>query len=117
MTMPVSFPHTLRALETNSTKPTIFALIFVAALLAVWSAWLWRGRVSVYEVSTAARLEAEHVHAVGATVGGRVAASYLALGRRVRRGSRRRCLRPRALRPSSRPVSAQSCSHMVRWPG
>jgi membrane fusion protein (multidrug efflux system) len=28
----------------------------------------------------------EHVHAVGATLGGRVAASYLALGRRVRRG-------------------------------
>ena len=84
--MAVSFPHTLRALETNGTRPTIFGLILITALLAVWSAWLLRGQVAVYEVSTAARLEVEHVHAVGATVGGRVAASYLALGRRVRRG-------------------------------
>jgi multidrug resistance efflux pump len=81
-----SFPHTLRALETNGTRPTIFGLILITAILAVWSAWLWRGQVAVYEVSTTARLEVEHVHAVGATVGGRVAASYLALGRRVRRG-------------------------------
>ena len=84
--MAVSFPHTLRALETNGTRPTIFGLILITALLAVWSAWLLRGQVAVYEVSTAARLEVEHVHAVGATVGGRVAASYLVLGRRVRRG-------------------------------
>ena len=84
--MAASFPHTLRALETNGTRPTIFGLVLITALLAVWSAWLWRGQVAVYEVSTAARLEVEHVHAVGATVGGRVAASYLALGRRVRRG-------------------------------
>ncbi|PYQ98243.1 MAG: hypothetical protein DMF97_12960, partial [Acidobacteria bacterium] len=84
--MAASFPHTLRALETNGTRPTIFGLILITALLTVWSAWLLRGQVAVYEVSTAARLEVEHVHAVGATVGGRVAASYLALGRRVRRG-------------------------------
>jgi len=82
----VSFPHTLRALETNGPRPTIFGLLLITALLAVWSGWLLRGRVSVYDVSTAARLEANRVHVVGATVGGRVAASYLALGRRVRRG-------------------------------
>jgi multidrug resistance efflux pump len=82
----VSFPHTLRALETNGPRPTIVGLLLITALLAVWSAWLLRGRVAVYEVSTAARLEVDDVHAVGATVGGRVAASYLALGRRVRRG-------------------------------
>jgi multidrug resistance efflux pump len=82
----VSFPHTLRALESNGTRPTILGIILTTVLVTIWSAWLLLGRVLVYEVSTSARLEVQHVHPVGATVGGRVAASHLTLGRRVRRG-------------------------------
>ena len=81
-----SFPRTVRAFQTDGMTPTVLGLILIAALLVFWSGWLVFGRVSVDEISATARLEVERVHPVAATVGGRIVASYLSLGRRVRSG-------------------------------
>jgi multidrug resistance efflux pump len=81
-----SFPRSMRAIQTDGMNPTVVGLILVSALLAFWSGWLVLGRVSVYETSETARLEAERVHPVAAAVGGRIVASSLTLGREVRRG-------------------------------
>jgi membrane fusion protein (multidrug efflux system) len=56
-------------------------------LLAVWTVWFLAARVSVYEVSRSARVEAETAsHQVDAPVAGRVVSSALALGRAVGAG-------------------------------
>jgi multidrug resistance efflux pump len=81
-----SFPRTVRALQTDGMNPTVIGLILITVLIAFWCYWLALGRVSVYEVSAAARLEAEHVHPVAAAVGGRIVASDLSLGRHVQSG-------------------------------
>ena len=76
----------MRALQTDGMNPTVLGLILMTALVAFWCCWLVFGRVSVYEISAAARLEAERVHPVAATVGGRIVASHLSLAREVRSG-------------------------------
>jgi multidrug resistance efflux pump len=84
--MSASFPRTMRALQTDGMNPTMLGLILVTALITLWCCWLVLGQVSVYEISTTARLEVERVHPVAAAVAGRIVASYLSLGRQVRTG-------------------------------
>jgi multidrug resistance efflux pump len=67
-------------------NPTVLGLILITAVIAFWGCWLLLGRVSIYEMSATARLEAERVHPVDATVSGRIVASYLSLAREVRSG-------------------------------
>lgn len=82
----VSFAHTMRALEADGMRPTLLAVILVAALLLVWSGWLVAARVPVYQISDSARLEVERIYPVAASVVGRVAATSLVLGREVHEG-------------------------------
>jgi membrane fusion protein (multidrug efflux system) len=84
--MSASFPRTLRALQSDGMNPTLLGLTLITAVIAFWACWLVLGRVSVYEISATARLEAERVHPVAATVGGRIVASHLSLAREVRSG-------------------------------
>jgi membrane fusion protein (multidrug efflux system) len=59
----------------------------VAALLAAWLAWFFGAEVSLYEVSDAARLEADiAAHAVDAPALGRIVSTQLVLGREVQAG-------------------------------
>jgi multidrug resistance efflux pump len=81
-----SFPRTMRALQRDGMNPTVLGLILITALIGFWCCWLVLGRVTVYEISAAARLEVERVHPVAASMAGRVVASSLSLGRQVRRG-------------------------------
>src|SRR5437016_10286899 len=81
-----SFPRTMRALQTDGMNPTVLGLILVTALITLWCCWLVLGQVSVYEISTTARLEVERVHPVAAAVAGRIVRSYVSLGRQVRTG-------------------------------
>jgi multidrug resistance efflux pump len=81
-----SFPRTIRALQKDGMNPTVLGLILITALIAVWCCWLVLGRLVIYEKSITARLEAERVHPVAATVSGRIVASHLSLARHVRRG-------------------------------
>lgn len=65
----------------------MYALLFVAALLAAWVGWFLLARITVYEVSQSARLEVDQAaHPIAAQSEGRVVASYLELGREVQPG-------------------------------
>jgi multidrug resistance efflux pump len=78
------FSRTLRALALESKARTLGGLALVTLLLAGWTAWFFRARVAVYEVTDSARLEVERaVHPVEAPVTGRVVISRLVLGRHV----------------------------------
>lgn len=86
--MPTPFPRTNRSLEAERRGRSLLALAAAAALLAAWLAWFGLARISLYEVSPAARLEVgERVHPLVSEVAGRITAEHrLALGATVERG-------------------------------
>lgn len=85
--MPTPFARSMRSLETDGFRGVALAFICAGALLAAWGAWFVLGRVIVYEVTDAARLEvADAVHPIDARVEGRVVATHLDLGRAVQAG-------------------------------
>jgi membrane fusion protein (multidrug efflux system) len=79
--MATPFSRTLRSLEAEGTRPR--RLVWAAsALLLAWGGWFGLARVTLYEVSDSARLEAPAAsHPVAAVVPGRVTETRLALGR------------------------------------
>lgn len=85
--MAMPFSRTLRALEAESARGPLWAVLLVLLFVAAWLVWLFAAEVSVYETSAVAHLEAGRSgHAVQAPVLGQVAASYLALGQVVSAG-------------------------------
>ncbi len=81
------FSHTLRALEGDGFRRTLWILVALAALVCMWLSWFLLARVQVYEVSHSARLErARAVHAIEAPTSGRVVESHLALNREFQAG-------------------------------
>ncbi len=84
--MSASFDRTVRALQKDGMNPAVLGVITMSAVIAIWCCWILLGRVSIYELSAAARLEVERVYPVAAAVGGRIVASNLTLGRPVRSG-------------------------------
>lgn len=82
------FSRTTRSLEREGSVRGTAWIAGALVLLAGWSAWFVWGRVPVYEVTEAARLEVRSAaHPVSAPVGGRVVASYLELDRPVAEGA------------------------------
>jgi multidrug resistance efflux pump len=60
---------------------------FALILLGAWLAWLLLAKVTVYEVSEAARLEVERAaHPIAALAAGKITSSALRLGKRVEAG-------------------------------
>ncbi|HVF88899.1 MAG TPA: HlyD family efflux transporter periplasmic adaptor subunit [Blastocatellia bacterium] len=85
--MSISFSRSMRSLAVDNFRPSVLGFIISAILLVAWFAWFFFARVSVYELSDTARLEADTaVHPVVAPVGGRVAAVHMTVGREVRAG-------------------------------
>jgi len=85
MTLP--FRTTLESLAHDSPRGTALAVLSAASLLAVWCGWLFLGRVSVYAVTDAARIEVRLApHPVEATVDGRLAAVHVHLRSQVHVG-------------------------------
>jgi len=85
--MSVSFTRTLRSLRVEQSRGAIIVFFLVTLLLTVWIAWLVFGRVSVYAVSTTARLEAgTATHSIQSLYAGRISANHLVLGRKVKKG-------------------------------
>jgi multidrug resistance efflux pump len=76
----------MRALQMDGMNPTVLGLILIPALIGFWCCWLVLGRISIFETSAMARLEAERVHPVSATVSGRIVVSHLSLALPVRSG-------------------------------
>ena len=85
--MSVAFSRTIKSLRAERTPGAVVAISASCFVLMLWLAWLVLGRVSVYAVSTAARLEAGSAsHPVQALYAGRIATNNLVLGRQVKRG-------------------------------
>ncbi|HEX5268930.1 MAG TPA: HlyD family efflux transporter periplasmic adaptor subunit [Gemmataceae bacterium] len=84
--MPTPFSRTLRSLDADARRPR--RLVWAAALfLLAWGGWFCLGRVTLYEASDAARMEAPAAaHPLAAEVRGRVAETYLILGHPCRAG-------------------------------
>lgn len=74
--MAMPFSCTLRALDADSARGALWAVLLALLLVAAWVGWLLAAEVSVYETSDVARLEAGGSgHVVQAPVPGKVAAS------------------------------------------
>ena len=85
--MPSTFSRTLRSLEADGYRRSLWILVLGLVFLAASSAWFFCARVDVYETTDKARLEVGRAaHPVAAPVVGRVAATYLTLGRKVLAG-------------------------------
>ena len=77
----------MHSLAADRFRRSLVGILLVAALLGAWATWFLLARVTLYEVSTTARLEvSEAAHPVEAQVAGRVQATSLLLGREVQAG-------------------------------
>jgi membrane fusion protein (multidrug efflux system) len=82
--MATAFTRTLRRLDSTGFKRPIRTAAVVGVVLGAWSAWGTLVHVTIYEVSTQARLEVGRaVHSVEAPAGGRVIESRMTLGQEV----------------------------------
>ncbi|MBV9108194.1 MAG: hypothetical protein JO306_02170, partial [Gemmatimonadetes bacterium] len=86
--MSVPFSGTTRALRADRGRGSIALQLAGAAVVAAWAAWMGAARLTLYEESAAARIEADRaVHPVDAPSGGSVVdASGLRLGATVHAG-------------------------------
>jgi multidrug resistance efflux pump len=85
--MAVPFSQSTRSLKADSYRRSTLAMIAVMLVLGGWVAWLFMARVTLYEVTDAARLEVDTaVHPVESPVSGRVVATHLRMGKDVQAG-------------------------------
>jgi adhesin transport system membrane fusion protein len=85
--MATPFARTHNALARETPRLALFALAVAAALLAIWLLWFTLASVTLYEVSTSARLEVGTApRAVSPAQSGRMIATRLSIGRRVTAG-------------------------------
>jgi len=85
--MPDIFRATNQQIGRDSTRRHTLLLAIPAVLLALWGAWMYLARISIYAATDQARVEvAQTAFVVQAPISGRVVKSHLALGDRVKRG-------------------------------
>jgi membrane fusion protein (multidrug efflux system) len=86
--MPAPFARTLRAVETDGAMRRWWSVTAALLLVGLWAMWFFAVKVTVYETSRAARLEADSaIHPVSSVVGGRVTAIHLQLNAFVESGA------------------------------
>lgn len=82
-----TFSRFMRSLGADNHRRTLLGLGLAFLILGAWAAWLFLARVTLYEVTTEARLEAEQAgYTVEAVAAGRVVNTRLALGQEVHAG-------------------------------
>jgi len=85
--MKTTFARTFARLLADHGRSTVWTLAAAAAVLAAWFGWSVWSRVSLYEVSTEARLELDAAtYPIESPLDGRVVETALQVGRNVRRG-------------------------------
>jgi membrane fusion protein (multidrug efflux system) len=85
--MSTAFSRTLRLLDADRGRRSIAGLLAAAALLGGWAAWSAMARVTLYEITPTARLEVDRaIYPIQAPMLGRVTATSLQVGKRVRAG-------------------------------
>ena len=82
-----AFPRTLGSFASDGYRRSAVWIALALVLLGAWAAWFFAAPVTVYEVSSAARLEVDRaLHPLSAPADGVVISSSLALDRPVRAG-------------------------------
>ncbi len=85
--MPTTFSRSLRSVEADSFRRSLWGLLLVAIFLVAGCIWFSCAKVAVHETTDHARLEVERAaHPVAAPVAGRILASHLKLGGHVQAG-------------------------------
>jgi multidrug resistance efflux pump len=85
--MPVPFPRCTQALASERDGRSALTLVFAAAVFVSGVAWSILARVTVFETTESARVEAvPGAHVVQAQVSGRVVKTQLMLGKQVQAG-------------------------------
>jgi len=82
-----AFSRTTRSLAHESSGYALAAWLTGGLLLAGWFAWFFFAKITVYEISSLARLEVNRfAHPVAAPVAGKVISAFLALGQEIQEG-------------------------------
>jgi multidrug efflux pump subunit AcrA (membrane-fusion protein) len=82
--MPITFSRSMRSLQADSFRRPIVGLFVIILFFGLWFAWLVGAKVTIYKVSSAARLEvAKNVYPIETPIGGRVTTMYVQLNQKV----------------------------------
>ncbi|ESS73877.1 putative secretion protein [Methyloglobulus morosus KoM1] len=85
--MPTTFSRTTRSLAQDSSKYAVIAWLIGGFFLTGWLVWFFFAEVTVYELSTKARLEVDRSsHPIAALVASKIVSTSLSLGQEVRQG-------------------------------
>jgi len=85
--MTSNFHRTSQSLRADRAAWSMLGMSVALLLLAGWMAWAFEARITRYEISDSARLEASGAaYPVQASVAGRIVASHLTLDQQVRAG-------------------------------
>src|SRR5438874_3331724 len=79
--MSTPFSRSMRSLSADSARRSLAGLFIAITLLIAWTVWFCLARVTLYEVTTTARLEVNRAaHPVAVPVAGRIVVTRLVLG-------------------------------------
>jgi multidrug resistance efflux pump len=85
--MSIPFSRSIRSLAADGFRRSRVGMLIAVVLLTLWAVWFCLARVTLYEVTTTARLEVKQaVYPIEAPVEGRVVATHLVLGQKVQAG-------------------------------
>lgn len=85
--MPTTFSRTTRSLAQDSSKYAVIAWLIGALFLSGWIIWFYFAKISVYEISSKARLEVDRSsHPIAALVASKIVSTALSLGQEVQEG-------------------------------
>lgn len=83
----ITFARFMRSLAAENSRRSLAGLAVAFLILGAWAVWFFYARVTLYEVTTEARLEAEREgYAVESSAAGRVVSTGLKLGQEIKEG-------------------------------
>lgn len=85
--MPASFSRTTRSLANDTSRYAVVAWLIAGLILTGWLAWFFFAKITVYEISTKARLEVnQSAHPIASLVASKIISTALSLGQEVQAG-------------------------------
>lgn len=85
--MSTAFSRTLRSLQADGFRLSLAGILVAAVLIGAWTAWAVLARLTLYEVTDAARIEVDQAaHPIQSPLLGRIVKTNLAIGREVLAG-------------------------------
>jgi membrane fusion protein, adhesin transport system len=85
--VPTSFSRTTRSLSNDTVGYALLSWLLAGVFLGAWLLWFFFAEITVYEVSSSARLEVERTtHPVAAPISGKILSASLHLDQPVEKG-------------------------------